>query len=145
DDIAVVEGFARTGAGLHGMEHVCEHVIVAQFIHLVAHGEEPAAVALGFLSDVALTFSCGEYFEAGTEEIIDPNSPFGAHYFIAKVHATAERPAHFKLSDGAGLVLHQRDGVVFRLNRFYLRIGPAHDLHRKDVLADIAAGDLHAM
>ena len=53
DDVAVVERLDRLAALVDGVEHVGEHVDVAELADLVADREQPAALGLGLLGDVA--------------------------------------------------------------------------------------------
>ena len=112
------------------VEHVGEHVDVAELGHLVADGEEPAARALRLLGHVAAAGARREDLEAGAEEVVRPDRALRAGDLVAQVHAAAERPAHLELAHRAALEADQRDRVVLGLDRVHERVRPAHHLDR---------------
>ena len=144
-DVAVVEGLPRRAALVDGVEHVREHVGVAQLGDLVADREEPAARALGLLGHVRLAGAGGEDLEAGAETVVRPDRALGAGDLVAQVHAAAERPADLELAHRSALEPDQRDRVVLGLDRMDERVGPAHHLDGPVLLAHVGADDLDAV
>src|SRR5439155_3678971 len=55
DDVAVVERLHRLAALVHRLEHVGEHVDVAELADLVTHREKPTAHRLRLLRDIVTT------------------------------------------------------------------------------------------
>src|SRR5215208_7402104 len=143
-DVAVVEGLRRSTAVVEGVEHVGEHVDVAEFRHLVADREQPAGGGLGLLRHVA-ALAGREHLEAGAEEVVRPDRALRAGHLVAQVHPAAEGPRDLELADCAGLELDQRDRVVLRLDRVDQRVHPRHHLERAVVLSHVAAHDLDAV
>ena len=143
--VAVVESLLRLPTGVQRVQHAAEHVRVAQLGHLVAHGEQPAAVPLGLLGHVASLPDVGKHLETGAQPVVDPDRAFAARHLVAQVHAPAEAPAHLELPDGPVLVAHQADGAVLHLDRVDLGVGPAHDLHGPHPLAHEGPPDLDAV
>src|SRR5690606_29060514 len=86
--------------------------------------------------------SAREDIHAGAQEAIDPDRALGPHHLVAQVESAAKGPAHLELPDGAVGIFDQADGMVLRVDRFDLRVGPAHHLDGADVATDIVARDL---
>ncbi len=145
DDVAVVQRFLRLPAFVHGVEHVTEHVDVAEFGDLVTDREEPAGFGLGLLCDIPAASAGGEHLVAGSEEMVHPDRPVGPGHLIAQIHPSAEGPTDFELADRPRLEPDESDRVVFVIDRVNERVGPAHQFDRSIVLADEVADDLDAM
>ena len=145
DYISVIESFAGCGAFFDAIKHLGEHMIVTQFIELIAHREKPASIRFCFFRDIISALPGREHFKTSTEKTIDPNGSFCSHHFIPEIQSAAEGPAHFKLCNGTILIFYQRDRVVFCINGFHLCIGPTHRFNRLDVFTDIAPRDLYAV
>src|SRR5882724_1849086 len=111
-------------------------MVITQVIHFVAYREKPARIAFRFFGNIICSFTGGEHLQPGPQKIIYPDCSFSAHHFIAKVQSTAEGPAHFKLADSAVLIFDKSDGMVLRIDWFYLCIRPAHYFNRLDIFSD---------
>src|SRR6185436_10023141 len=128
---------------LHGVEHVHEHVVVPELIQFITYRKDPAGVAFGFFGDIICSLSSGEHVEARPEETVNPDRPLTSHDLITKIETAAECPAHLKLADGAVLIFHQSDGVIFCIDWLHLGVCPAHHFNRPDVFAYVASRYLH--
>jgi len=127
------------------VEHVREHVDVAQLGHLVPHREQPACRGLGLLGNVAAGPARGEHLVARAQEVVEPDRAVGAGDLVPQVHAAAEGPADLELADCARLEPDQRDRVVLVVDGVHERVRGAHDLDRPVPLADEVADDLDAV
>ncbi len=144
-DVAVVEGLDGGALRVEGVEHVREHVVVAERRRLVAHREEPARLGLRLLRHVAARPRRREHLEARAEPVVEPDRAVAARDLVAQVHAPAERPRRLELREGAARVAHEAHHRVLGLDRVHLRRTPAHGLDRPHVLAHEAAADLDAV
>src|SRR5690606_11636077 len=120
-------------------------MVVSQVVYFIADRKEPATRRFGFLCHIVSAFTCCEHLESRAKEVVDPDRAFRSHHLIAEVHPATERPAHLKLADRTILILDQCDSVVFSLDRLDLRVGPAHDFHRENILSNVTAGDFDTM
>src|SRR5262249_49315972 len=96
--VAVVERLHRRPALVHRVEHVREHLDVAELGDLVADRAEPAARGRGLPRDLPGARARAERVDPRAQEVVEPDRPSRARDLVAQVHPAAERPRDLELA-----------------------------------------------